>query len=113
MSGQKPLQTVWETPEQCPHCMEHLSHDWSFCPECGRPTDWAPNPRLTPDVLRRMDGQPVWCEEVGKWGVIWVPSSGDHTGIPIFSFCRDGQCLKWDVLAGDLHCYAFPKVKRS
>lgn len=34
------LQTIYETPETCPHCFEHLSLDWSFCPECGRTTPW-------------------------------------------------------------------------
>lgn len=31
------LITAWETPESCPRCREHLSLDWSYCPECGRP----------------------------------------------------------------------------
>lgn len=35
------LRTIYETPESCSNCMEHLSLEWSFCPECGRPTDWA------------------------------------------------------------------------
>lgn len=35
------LRTEYETPESCPECGEHLSRDWSFCPECGRPTEWS------------------------------------------------------------------------
>jgi len=33
------LLTTWETPIQCHNCMEHLSLDWSFCPECGTPIE--------------------------------------------------------------------------
>lgn len=40
-NAQGVLCTTWETPESCPYCGEHLSLDWSFCPECGRPTDWS------------------------------------------------------------------------
>ncbi len=35
------LITAWETPESCPYCMEHLALDWSFCPNCGRATEWT------------------------------------------------------------------------
>ena len=35
------FKTIWETPEVCPACFEHLSRDWSFCPECGYRTDWT------------------------------------------------------------------------
>lgn len=34
------LRTTYETPEECPECLEHLSLDWAYCPSCGRPTDW-------------------------------------------------------------------------
>lgn len=54
------LKTTYETPESCPHCMEHLSKDWSFCPECGRPTIWSKNEPLTLDELKKMNGEPVW-----------------------------------------------------
>lgn len=36
------LRTEWETPISCPNCYEHLSLDWSFCPECGRPIEHPP-----------------------------------------------------------------------
>lgn len=62
------LRTEWETPESCPNCMEHLALDWSFCPECGRPTDWSTNEPLTLDELREMDGEPVWIVEYPDWG---------------------------------------------
>lgn len=35
------LKTIYETPETCEHCYEHLSLEWSFCPECGHVTPWA------------------------------------------------------------------------
>lgn len=59
------LETTWETPESCPCCMEHLSRDWSFCPECGQPTDWSPNDPLTLDELREMDGDKVYIKFIG------------------------------------------------
>ena len=34
------LQTTYDTPYSCKHCMEHLAADWSFCPECGAPTEF-------------------------------------------------------------------------
>lgn len=35
------LRTIYDTPESCPNCFEHLSLEWSYCPECGRPTPWS------------------------------------------------------------------------
>lgn len=43
---QTALRTEWETPESCPNCMEHLALCWSFCPTCGRPTNWSGNEPL-------------------------------------------------------------------
>ncbi len=72
----KTLETTWETPEFCPHCLEHLSRDWSFCPECGRPTDWSENEPLTLEELREMDGEPVWCvsmiEGKSEWAILRI-----------------------------------------
>ena len=33
------LMTTWETPNSCPNCLEHLSLDWSYCPNCGAKMD--------------------------------------------------------------------------
>ena len=54
------LQTIYDTPDECPYCHEHLAREWSYCPECGRPTD--ENKPLTLKQLRQMDGKPVWVE---------------------------------------------------
>ena len=27
--------------EACPKCGYDLCEEWSFCPQCGRPTDWS------------------------------------------------------------------------
>lgn len=67
--------TAWETPESCPNCNEHLSKDWSYCPECGRVTDWADNVPLTLGELRGMDGEPVYIVELcyapnNRWEIL-------------------------------------------
>lgn len=66
------LKTTYETPEICPHCMGHLSKDWSFCPECGRPTTWNKNDPLTPDELRELNGDPVWIVDLEKRTAYWA-----------------------------------------
>lgn len=34
------LKTIYETPENCRYCSEHLSLEWGYCHECGKPTPW-------------------------------------------------------------------------
>lgn len=70
------LKTTWATPESCPRCMEHLSMDWSFCPECGRPTNWSKNEPLSPEELREMAGEPAWCVEYQCWGIVQIDTIG-------------------------------------
>ena len=31
----------WQDPPECLHCTWTLDEDWSFCPNCGEPIDWA------------------------------------------------------------------------
>lgn len=71
------LQTTWDTPRTCKHCHEHLAEDWSYCPECGRPT--GENKPLTLDELRRMDGEPVWCDWVGGWAIVYIDGASELT----------------------------------
>ena len=88
-SGPHDLMTTWVTPESCPNCMEHLAREWSYCPECGRPTGWSSNEPLTLEQLREMDGEPMYC--IGRinsaltgWGIVncrdetIVDNNGDY-----------------------------------
>ncbi len=97
----KPLETTWETPETCPHCMEHLSLDWSYCPECGCPTDWSKNEPLTLEELQKMVGNPVWLHtyspvqrktNIACWAIVEAASEANVT------FVRAGcnsRLIKW------------------
>lgn len=68
------LRTIYDTPDECPYCHEHLAREWSYCPECGRPT--GENKPLTLEELREMDGKPVWIGEkdkrshIGHYGLV-------------------------------------------
>lgn len=64
------LETVWETPDRCIYCGEHLAREWSYCPECGRPTD--PVKPLTLEELGYMDGNPVWVKEAKLYAILSV-----------------------------------------
>lgn len=92
----KGLETIYQTPESCPHCMEHLSRDWSFCPECGRPTDWSKNEPLTLSELRQMEGEPVWIEcelwAEGRWMIITTVDL-DH----LWMHGRNTVCMDMEV----------------
>lgn len=72
-----------------------------------QPTLTPPNEPLTPDELREMDGEPVWCKwllsedraiEQGKWFIV---ISGDKEGLEIkrpaeygCHFCKIDDCGK-------------------
>jgi hypothetical protein len=67
------LETIWETPGRYTNCGEHLAWEWSYCPECGRPTE--PAKPLTVEQLSKMDGEPVWIafidgSEKDRWEIV-------------------------------------------
>ena len=33
------LQTIYFTPYSCEYCGDHIAIGWSYCPECGTPTN--------------------------------------------------------------------------
>jgi hypothetical protein len=65
------LETIWETPDRCTYCGEHLAREWSYCPECGRPTE--PEKPLTLEELRKMNNCPIWIVtgETSQYAIIY------------------------------------------
>lgn len=49
--------------------------------------DWnlrndPPNPPLTLEELRELEGEPVWCEDYKLWGIVKVESKGPWANMP-------------------------------
>lgn len=64
------------------------------------------NEPLTIDELRKMDGQPVWCKEMGCWGIVEINPDGLWRGIPFIASVKPDT--KWNIERRDLHCYRHP-----
>lgn len=48
------MQTIWETPNYCKHCAEHLAAEWVCCPTCGTPQYPEKYHNLTPEQVVEM-----------------------------------------------------------
>ena len=42
-----------------------------------------PGNPLTLEQLREMDGQPAWCEDVGRWAIVSVSDAGNGKAYPL------------------------------
>lgn len=67
-----------------------------------------PGKPLTLEQLREMDGQPVWCEDVGKWALVSVDNVGEWKGVPFALFEKNGGRFEWNVEDRELFLYSYP-----
>ena len=75
------------------------------------PTPQPGNP-LTLEQLREMDGQPVWCEDVGKWALVSVDNVGEWKGVPFALFMENGAKFNWNVEVRKLTLYSYPPAQQ-
>ena len=61
---------------------------------------------LTLEQLRQMDGQPVWIEDVGCFGLVSVADIGAFKGVPYVRFCKSVDSFKHNVEYRGLKLYA-------
>lgn len=66
-----------------------------------------PGKPLTLDQLREMDGQPAWCEDVGRWAIVSVSDAGKWKGVPFALFVRDGARFEWNIEDRNLSLYSY------
>ena len=71
---------------------------------CSTPQPGKP---LTLNQLRKMDGQPVWCEDVERWALVSVSDAGKWKGVPFALFVRDGGRFEWDIEDRNLSLYSY------
>ncbi len=92
------LQTTWNTPDRCSYCGEHLAKEWSYCPECGKPTDLIlPDNLEKPLVIRELAADYLKicenkCGGNRSTGIqpcrYWVMPDIDSDGKPIPGYCK-------------------------
>lgn len=68
----------------------------------------APNEPLTLKQLRKMDGEPVWVEDVKHWALIDIEKGGQWGGVPFAVWAENGVKFTYNVESRDLHCYRRP-----
>lgn len=71
-----------------------------------------PGKPLTLEQLREMDGQPVWCEDVGKWALVTVENAGRLKGIPFALFEENGARFEWNIEGRELSLYPYPPAQQ-
>ena len=67
-----------------------------------------PNEALALEQLRKMDGEPVWVEEVEHWALIDVEKGGQWDGVPFAVWAENGAKFTYNVKSRGLHCYRRP-----
>lgn len=64
------------------------------------------NPKLlTMDELRKMDGEPVWVEEMNAWAIVGVDEGGRWDKIPFVNTTISNVRYGWNAESRNLHCY--------
>lgn len=71
-----------------------------------------PGKPLTLEQLREMDGQPAWCEDVGRWAIVSVSDAGKWKGVPFALFVRDGGRFEWDIEDRGLCMHPYPPAQQ-
>ena len=66
------------------------------------------NEPLTLEELRKMDGEPVWVEEVKHWALIDIEKGGQWDGIPFAVWKENGAEFTYNIKDRKLHCYRRP-----
>ncbi|WP_251319637.1 hypothetical protein [Flintibacter muris] len=65
----------------------------------------VPNEPLTLAELRKMDGEPVWCEDFGCWGIVSVASRGNWKNRPFLLGLQHGVKFEYDIGRRKLKLY--------
>ena len=71
-----------------------------------------PGKPLTLEQLREMDGQPAWCEDVGRWAIVSVSDAGKWKGVPFALFVRDGGRFECDIEDHGLCMHPYPPAQQ-
>ena len=71
-----------------------------------------PGNPLTLEQLREMDGQPAWCEDVGRWAIVSVSDAGKWKGVPFALFVRDGGRFECDIEDHGLCMHPYPPAQQ-
>ena len=72
------------------------------------PTLTPPNDPLTLEQLRKMDGEPVWVEDVKHWALIDIEKGGQWDGVPFAIWAENGIKFTYNIKNRGLHCYRRP-----
>ena len=68
-----------------------------------------PNNALSIEDLKRMNGQPVWIEDIHEWAIVSVDECGYYERIPF----AQGHCFNWNLKDRDLKCYRKPPASTT
>lgn len=98
------------TDPETESCTEYLA-DFLLGYGVKLPTSHPGKP-LTLEQLREMDGQPVWCEDVGRWAIVSVSDAGKWKGVPFALFVRDGGRFEWDIEDRGLCMHPYPPAQQ-
>lgn len=71
-----------------------------------------PGKPLTLNQLRKMDGQPVWCEDVERWALVSVSDAGKWKGVPFALFEKNGARFEWNIEDREMSLYSYPPAQQ-
>ncbi len=66
------------------------------------------NKALTLEQLLKMDGEPVWVEELSRWTLVNIQRGGYLNGAIFVSGIENGTLFSYSVENCMLHCYRRP-----